>query len=60
LEQRRQAVEARFQELDAVPNEVLQSHLTIEYLHHYYGSELEWLAVVIDRLRATNRSDKQV
>jgi DNA-binding PadR family transcriptional regulator len=60
LEQRRQAVEARFQELDAVPDEVLQSHLTIEYLHHFYGSELEWLAGIIDRLRTTDQSAKVI
>jgi DNA-binding PadR family transcriptional regulator len=60
LEQRYQAVEARFQQLDAVSDEILQSHLTIEYLHHYYGSELEWLAIIIDRLRASDGSDNQV
>ena len=53
LVQRRQAVKARFQELDAVSDEILQSHLTIEYLHHYYGSELEWLAGIINRLQTT-------
>jgi DNA-binding PadR family transcriptional regulator len=56
LKQRRQAVEARFQELDAVSDEILQSHLTIEYLHHYYGSELEWLEGIIDRLQAKDRA----
>jgi DNA-binding PadR family transcriptional regulator len=58
LEQRLQAVEARFQQLDAVSDEVLSSHLTIEYLHHYYGAELEWLAKIINRLRTMGRSDK--
>jgi DNA-binding PadR family transcriptional regulator len=53
LEQRRQAVEARFQQLDAVSDEILHSHLTIAYLHHYYGAELTWLAEVIDRLQTT-------
>jgi DNA-binding PadR family transcriptional regulator len=56
LEQRYQAVRARFQQLDAVSDEILQSHLTIAYLHHYYGSELEWLAGLIDRLRAPDGS----
>jgi hypothetical protein len=58
LEQRRRATEARFRQLDAVPDEVLQSHLTIEYLHHYYGAELEWLAGIIDRLQAADQSAK--
>ena len=58
LEQRYQAVKARFQQFDAVSDEILQSHLTIEYLHHYYGSELEWLAGIINRLRTTDSPDK--
>jgi DNA-binding PadR family transcriptional regulator len=58
LEQRLQEVEARFQQLDAVSDEILQSHLTIEYLHHYYGAELEWLAKIINRLQTRGCSDK--
>jgi DNA-binding PadR family transcriptional regulator len=54
LEERRQAVEARFRELDAISEEILQSHLTLEYLRHFYGSELEWLVGVIDRLRTSH------
>ena len=51
LEQRQQAIEAKFQELDGVSEDIRQSHLAIEYLHHYYATELEWLAEVINRLR---------
>jgi DNA-binding PadR family transcriptional regulator len=51
LEQRRQAVELKYQQLDAVSDDILQSHLTIEYLHHFYGTELKWLDKVIERLK---------
>jgi DNA-binding PadR family transcriptional regulator len=54
LEQRRQAVVARHRELDAVPRKILQSHLTLEYLRHFYASELEWLIAIIDRLRTSH------
>jgi DNA-binding PadR family transcriptional regulator len=57
LKERYQAVQAKFEQLDAVSDEILQSHLTLEYLHHYYGTELEWLAGIIDRLRASDNSD---
>ena len=53
LEQRHQAIEARFQQLDGVSTEIRQSHLAIEYLHHYYATELQWLAEVINRLRTS-------
>jgi len=51
LEQRHQAIEAKFQQLDDVSAEIRESHLAVEYLHHYYASELQWLADVIYRLR---------
>jgi DNA-binding PadR family transcriptional regulator len=51
LEQRHQAIEAKFQQLDGVSAEIRQSHLAVEYLHHYYATELQWLADVINRLR---------
>jgi DNA-binding PadR family transcriptional regulator len=51
LDQRYQAVEAKFQQLDGVSAEIRQSHLTVEYLHHYYATELQWLAEVVNRLR---------
>ena len=52
LEQRHQAIEAKFQQLDGVSAEIRQSHLATEYLHHYYATELQWLAEVINRLRS--------
>jgi len=51
LEQRHQAIEAKFQKLDDVSVEIRESHLAVEYLHHYYATELQWLADVINRLR---------
>jgi DNA-binding PadR family transcriptional regulator len=51
LDQRYQAVEAKFQQLDGVSAEIRQSHLAIEYLYHYYATELQWLAEVVNRLR---------
>jgi DNA-binding PadR family transcriptional regulator len=51
LEQRLQLVEARFQQLDGVSEDIRQSHLAVEYLHHYCATELQWLAEVINRLR---------
>ena len=56
LDQRHQAGEAKFQQLDGVSAEIRQSHLAIEYLHHYYATELQWLAEVINRLRTAQRS----
>jgi DNA-binding PadR family transcriptional regulator len=53
LDQRYQAIEAKAQQLDEVSAEIRQSHLTIEYLHHYYATELQWLAQVINHLRTT-------
>ena len=51
LEQRHQAIEAKFQQLDGASVEIRESHLAVEYLHHYYATELQWLADVINRLR---------
>ena len=59
LKERYQAVKDRFEQLDAVSEEILKSHLTIEYLRRYYGSELEWLTEIMDRLRAVDGSDNQ-
>ena len=51
LEQRQQAVAAKFQQLEDVPAEIRQTHLAVEYLHHYYATEVQWLGDVINRLR---------
>ncbi len=51
LDQRHQAIEAKFKQLDEVSEEIRQSHLAVEYLHHYYATELQWLTEVINRFR---------
>ncbi len=51
LEKRHQAIEAKFRQLDGVSAEIRQSHLSIEYLHHFYAAERQWLAGVINRLQ---------
>ena len=51
LEQRQQGIEAKFQQLNDVSVEIRESHLAVEYLHHHYATELQWLADVINRLR---------
>ena len=51
LEQRHQKIEEKFQQLDDVSVDIRESHLAVEYLHHYYATELQWLADVINRLR---------
>jgi DNA-binding PadR family transcriptional regulator len=53
LEQRHQAIETTFQQLEDVSAEIRQSHLAIEYLHHYYATELQWLAEVIKRFQTS-------
>lgn len=53
LEQRHQAVKAKFEQLDSVSTEIRESHLTVEYLHHHYATELQWLVNVINRLQKT-------
>ena len=53
LEERHQVIEASFQRLDGVSAKIRQSHLAIEYLHHYYATELQWLAEIISRLRTS-------
>ena len=51
LEKRYKLVEEKFQQLDGVSAEIRQSHLAIEYLHHYYTTELKWLSKIINRLK---------
>ena len=55
LEKRRQAVAEKFQQLDAVSAELRQSHLAVEYQHHYYATELHWLENVIARLKSSSQ-----
>ena len=53
LTQRRRKIEARFDEVDAIPPDVRTMHPAIEYLHGYFVAELEWLDKIINRLEST-------
>ena len=50
LGRRRQAVQTRFERLDAFPNEIRDSHLGVAYLHRFYSNELSWLDDLILQL----------
>jgi DNA-binding PadR family transcriptional regulator len=52
LETRLQLVEKNFQQLDELPVEIRQSHLSSEYLHKYYANEIEWLSGIIKRMQS--------
>jgi hypothetical protein len=52
LEKRLQIVEAKFQQLDVLSEEILQTHLATEYLHKYYAQEIEWLTEIINHLKS--------
>jgi len=52
LEHRHQIIEAKFTQLDEVSPEIRESHLAVDYLHHHYASELQWLTVVINHLKS--------
>jgi DNA-binding PadR family transcriptional regulator len=49
LEERLHAVNKKFQQLEEVPADIRGSHLTVEYLHHFYASEIQWLSETIQR-----------
>ena len=51
FKQRRQAIKSRFQQLDSISMKIRESHLAVEYLHHYYTTELKWLDDIINRLQ---------
>ena len=52
LESRLQLVEKNFQQLDELPLQIRQSHLSSEYLHKFYATEIEWLSGIIKRLQS--------
>lgn len=52
LESRLQLVEKNFQQLDELPLQIRQSHLSSEYLHKFYANEIEWLTGIIKRLHS--------
>jgi DNA-binding PadR family transcriptional regulator len=54
LETRLHAVEAKFQHLNELSEEIRQRHVAVEYLHRYYAGEIEWLTEVITRLQSTS------
>ncbi|MBE2222352.1 MAG: helix-turn-helix transcriptional regulator [Anaerolineae bacterium] len=53
LEAQQQLVREKFQQLDDIPLDMRQSHLTIEYMHRQVASEIEWLTELINRLQST-------
>jgi DNA-binding PadR family transcriptional regulator len=50
LGKRREKIEMRLSEIDAVPAQVRSMHLGIAYLRRFYSAELEWLDEVTGRL----------
>lgn len=51
LEQRFDAVDERFQQLDDISAEIRQSHLATDYLHQFYANEMVWLNKVSSHLK---------
>ena len=49
---RLQLVEEIFGQLDDLPTEIRDSHLSAEYLHNFYANEIQWTSGVIRRLQA--------
>ncbi len=47
LKQRRTALVAQIAKIAAVPEETRQAHLSLDFFHHAYRTELEWLDRVI-------------
>jgi DNA-binding PadR family transcriptional regulator len=52
LEQRREKIQGRFDEIETLPADVRSTHLGIEYLYRFYSAELELLFEVIARLNS--------
>ena len=50
LEDRQKLVSKKFQQLDDIPVEMRQSHLTVDYLHQHYAKEIKWVSDTINRL----------
>ena len=50
LQERRQAINERFNQLDDAPQEMVESHLGMAYLHRFYIAELKWLDEIIEKL----------
>ena len=58
LQERRRMVNTRFHQLETVPQEMLQAHLGMVYLHRFYAAELVWLDEIIDRLDKKKTNDE--
>lgn len=58
LQERRQIVNKRFHQLEATPQEMLQAHLGMVYLHRFYTAELEWLDEIINNLKNKETSNE--
>ena len=43
LEQRRDAIDAKYRQFDEMSADIRQHHLTIAYLYQYYDHERQWL-----------------
>ena len=52
LQERLELLDKKFQALDALSEDIRQSHLSIEYHHNYYKNEIQWLTKIIDRYQS--------
>jgi len=57
LGKRREKIEMRLSEIDAIPVKVRSMQLGIVYLHRFYSAELEWLDEVTGRLSIAKKGD---
>ena len=57
LGKRREKIEMRLSEIDAIPVKVRSMQLGIAYLHRFYSAELEWLDEVTGRLSIAKKGD---
>ena len=57
LSKRREKIEMRLNEIDAIPAQLRSMHLGIAYLHRFYSAELEWLDEVTGRLSIAKKGD---
>jgi DNA-binding PadR family transcriptional regulator len=52
LEKKHELADEKFQQLDGTSDEIRQSHLSTDYLHHFYAREKEWINEIIARLKS--------
>lgn len=50
LQQRRGKVISLYDEMNEIPVEIREAHLSVEYLYRFYQTEIAWLDEVIGRL----------